>query len=272
MRKMLLVFAALLMLSLPSTGMGSGIDSPFVIDNVPNVFGVGIASFPDYLGSDDYTLGAAPFIRYTFSGQEQYIQLWVTELSVNILNHPNWGFGPVLNYRIGRDDDVEDNVVERMREIDDTVELGAFLSYTWKDERNPRHRFIVSTEYLGDIGDEHDGWLAMASIRYWLPVSQAVDILVGVGGTYADSDYMNTYFGVNSADAARTGLPLFDADSGFRDVNATIAGVIHFSRNWHVGIGLKYFGLTSDAADSPIVDDRGSESQFIAGLGVAYSW
>jgi len=28
----------------------------------------------------------------------------------------------------------------------------------------------------------------------------------------------------------------------------------------------------SDASDSPIVDDRGDSSQYIYGLGVAYSW
>ena len=38
---------------------------------VRKIAGIGVVFLPDYEGSDDYTLGAAPFFRYTFSGREQ---------------------------------------------------------------------------------------------------------------------------------------------------------------------------------------------------------
>ena len=248
------------------------IDSPFVIDNVPNVIGVGGGMFPDYIGSDDYTAGAAPFFRWTFAGQERYLQFLVTELSLNLVNHPNFAFGPVLNYRFGRDDSIDDKVVKKMEEIDGTVEVGAFASYIWREQKNPRHRFIASAEALFDVGDEYKGWLGLASMRYWIPVSRPIDLLFGVGTTYGNSQYMDKYFGVGTADAARTGLSYFKADGGFRDVNAQFAAVFHFSESWHLGAGVKYFNLMSDASDSPIVDDRGSANQWVYGLGLAYSW
>jgi outer membrane scaffolding protein for murein synthesis (MipA/OmpV family) len=77
---------------------------------------------------------------------------------------------------------------------------------------------------------------------------------------------------VDSIDAATTGLPRFDADSGFRDVNIPAAIVFHYSVNWHFAAGVKYFRLLDDASDSPVTDDKGSEDQVFAGLGVAYSW
>ena len=273
MKKMMFIFAAVVfVLSLTSLAMAAGIDSPFAIDNVPNVVGIGAGMFPDYIGSDDYQAGAAPFFRWTFTGTERYLQLWVTELSFNVLNHPSVAFGPVLNYRFGRDDEVDDDVVQEMEEIDDTVEAGMFVSWVWKEANNPRHRFIVSGEVLADIGGEYDGWTAMASARYWLPVSKPIDLLFGVGGNYGNSQYMNKYFGVSRTDHELTGLPQFHADGDIRDLNATIAGVFHFSEQWHLGVGFKYMGLMSDASDSPIVDDRGDSNQFVYGLGVAYSW
>ena len=273
MKKMMFVVAAVIfVLSLASIAMAAGIDSPFTIDNIPNVVGVGGGMFPDYIGSDDYQGGAAPFFRWTFKGSERYLQLWVTELSFNVLNHPNFALGPVLNYRFGRDDDVDDDVVAEMEEIEDTVEAGMFVSYVWKETSNPRQRFILSGEFLADIGGEYDGWNALASARYWYPIRKPIDLLFGVGANYGSSDYMDTYFGVSTADAARTGLRHFEADSGFRDVNATLAGVFHFSESWHLGVGVKYVGLMSDASDSPIVDDRGSSNQWVYGLGLAYSW
>jgi len=250
----------------------AAMDSPFTIDNVPNVVGVAVGMVPDYLGSDDYTVAAAPFFRWTLAGQERYLQLNVTELSFNVLDHPNFVLAPVLNYRPGRDDDVDDDVVEKMEKIDDTVDVGITAGYVWKDKANPRHRFITNLTYYMDAGDVYRGWLVQAGARYWYPISKPIDVQLGVGATYGNSQYMDTYFGVSSKDSAATGLKEFKADSGFRDWNAQLAAVFHFSTKWHLGAGVKYFGLMSDAADSPIVDDRGSENQWVYGIGLAYSW
>lgn len=245
--------------------------SPFVIDNVPNVVGVAGGLAPDHFGSDDYQGVAAPFFRWTFEGQERYLQLLATELSLNVMDHKHFWFGPVLNYRFGRDDDVDDEVVKNMTEIDDTVEAGIMAAYVWRNEKNPRHRFIASIQWLNDVGDEYRGRLAQAGARYWYPINKPIDVLIGLGTTYGNSQFMNTYFGVSSTDATRTGLRSFNAGSGFRDVNIPAAIVFHYSMNWHLAAGLKYFRLLDDASDSPITDDRGSANQVFAGLGVAYS-
>ena len=35
--------------------------SPIAIENMSKVFGVGVGIYPDYLGSNNYSVGAAPF-------------------------------------------------------------------------------------------------------------------------------------------------------------------------------------------------------------------
>ncbi|MCK5504373.1 MAG: MipA/OmpV family protein, partial [Thermodesulfovibrionia bacterium] len=210
------VLALLVTLCLGSVAQAQ--QSPFLIDNVPNVFGVAVGIAPDYFGSDDSQGVAAPFFRWTFTGQERYLQLLASELSLNVLDNQTFQIGPVLNYRFGRDDDVDDDVVKNMEEIEGTVELGFFGSYVWRNASEPRHRFIASTQFLGDVGDEYGGWLASAGARYWYPVNKPIDVLIGLGVTYGNSQFIDTYFGVNSADAARTGLSRFDGGSGFRDV------------------------------------------------------
>jgi MipA family protein len=265
-----LVFAVVFFLGIISSAQA--VDSPFVIDNIPNVVGAGGGMAPDYWGSDDYKGSAAPFFRYTFEGQERFVQFLVTELSLNILDHPNFTLGPVLNYRFGRDDSVNDSVVKKMEEIDDTVEAGIFAGYIWRDNTNPRHRFITNLEFLHDVGDKYNGWAGLAGARYWYPISRPMDVQIGVGATYGNSQYMDTYFGVSGSDATRTGLNRFEADSGIRDVNAQLAAVFHLSMDWHIGVGVKYFNLISDAADSPIVDKRGDANQWVYGIGLAYSW
>ena len=125
------VLALLVTLCLGSVAQAQ--QSPFLIDNVPNVFGVAVGIAPDYFGSDDSQGVAAPFFRWTFTGQERYLQLLASELSLNVLDNQTFQIGPVLNYRFGRDDDVDDDVVKNMEEIEGTVELGFFGSYVWRN-------------------------------------------------------------------------------------------------------------------------------------------
>jgi outer membrane protein len=93
-----------------------------------------------------------------------------------------------------------------------------------------------------------------------------------LSASYASDDFNSTYFGVNATDAGLSGLSTFSAGGGIMDVNGLIAVVMHLSRKWHIAAGLRYKKLISDAADSPVVKDRGSADQIIVGIGFAYAW
>ena len=246
--------------------------SAFSVDSMNKIGGLIVGMGPDYVGSDDNQGIVAPFFKWQFDGEERYIKLMGTELTFNALDNSNFELGPVLNFRFGRDDDVDDDVVKNMAEIDDTVELGIYGAYIWRDQANPKRRLITSAEVLFDVGDEYEGWLATVDVKYWYPVNKEIDLMIGLGTTYGNSDYMNTYFGVSSADEAVTGLSQFNAGSGFQDIHIPVVIMYHYSMNWHFVGGLKYLGLLGDASDSPVVDDRGDSSQLIAGVRVGYSW
>lgn len=245
--------------------------SPLVIENVPNIVGLGVGIAPDYQGSDDTTGGGAPFAKISFS-TERYLLLLGPALYANLLDHKVFRFGPVLNYRFGRDDDVDDEVVKKMTEIDGTFEAGLFGGMEFVNPHNPRQRFITSLEFLQDVGNEHDGFIANLSGRFWYPMTKAIDVTLGAAVSYADDDYMETYFGVDSIDSGRSALPVFNAGSGVKGVTIVPGAVMHLSESWHVGLGLRYEHLLGDAEDSPVVETRGDANQFVAGLAVAYSW
>lgn len=240
---------------------------------MPRIAGAAVGAIPDYLGSNDYEVGIAPFFRYQFEGSKRYVQLLGAEVTFNVLDHPNLRFGPLVNYHFGRDDDVEDEVVARMREIDGTVEMGAFLDWFYIVEPgNPRHRLVAGGAIEQDVGNESDGLRGRISARYWRPVTEAIDVYIGGGMQFADSDYVETYFGVDAADAAATGLPQFSPSGGVNDVRLNLGALFYLSREWLLAAGLQYRRLLDDAADSPIVDDRGSANQVYVGVGAAYLW
>jgi outer membrane protein len=243
----------------------------FEFPEIRNYVAVGVGVVPDYMGSDDYMVGAAPAGLMKIGSSDRYVRLLVTELSANVIDSRTWNFGPVVNYRLARDD-VDDDAVDLMRDIDGTVEVGLLGGWTWTGDDDPRHRFNVSAEFLYDVGDTHDGYIVSAGARYFKPVSLPLTLSIGATVTYGSSDYMQTYFGVDSDNAARSGLSQFSAGEGLRDVRIPIMAIYSLSPNWHLSGGLIYSRLLDDASDSPIVDDRGSSDQLYAGLGVAYAW
>lgn len=260
------------LLSLSPDAWGQqALDFALEVPGVRNFAGFGIGAVPDYLGSDDYTIGIAPIAKIQFGETERYIRLLATELSLNVINSRQWSFGPVLNYRPERDD-VDDAAVDRMESIDSALEAGLFGGWTWISALDPRQRFNASIQFLNDISDTHDGYTITAAARYWHPVSRAWTLSLGISSTYASEDYTSTYFGVNAADSARSGLRLFSADSGMRDLRIAPTVIFSLSPYWHLGAGVIYSRLLDDAADSPIVDDRGSADQFFAGIGIVYAW
>ncbi len=241
------------------------------IDNFPHIVGGGLGAAPDYEGSDDYMFGGAGFARFLFGKTQRYLMLTAFELQANLVDHPWFRIGPSLNYRFGRSD-VDDPVVDKMREIDDTVEGGAFVGVEFIDGDNPRRRIVAMVDFLHDLGSEHDGYTVTVGARVWEPLSRAFDLGLGATFCYADDDYMDTYFSVDAKDSQRSGLPVFRADGGAKDVRFTSALVFHLSENWHLAAGVQYQRLMGDAEDSPVVDDRGSADQWYGGLGLGYSW
>jgi len=255
-------------LSCPSANAAGFIDLDF--ENVPTVIGLGVGVLPDYTGSDDYAIGAAPFFRYTFNKQERYIQLLANELTVNVLDDDMFRFGPLLNYRFGRDDSVDDPMVSKMKEIDDTVEAGAFMDIVWTSASEKRQRFIVGAKVYQDVGNESDGFRANLGARYWHPVAKPVDLNISAGIVYQDDNYSDHYFGVNRENVGTSGLPFFTADGGLNEYYAVVGANIYLSKNWLVSVGVRGSSIAGDPGDSPIVDQRGDATQWIGGIGLGY--
>ncbi len=237
----------------------------------PNIAAIGFGTGPDHTGSDDYTYAAAPLMRLQFGG-ERYLSLEGNMLRVNVLNHPNLRAGPIGIYRFGRNRHEDDHVVKDLPKIDNTVELGGFLGYDLQAGSDPRSRWNFGTHFMHDVGDSHNGYVIAGHVMRWMPVGKYGLFGLNAGVTYGSEDYMDTFFSVTDNDTRKTGLKSFNADSGFRDARLIAMFIQPVSRNWAVGVGGMYQRLLGDAADSPIVDDRGSKDQFIAGIGIGRFW
>src|SRR5215218_4622633 len=97
-----------------------------------NIIGIAAGVAPDYMGSSNRTGVAGPIFRYQLSGSERYFLLLGPQATFNVLDDPNWRFGPMVQFRGGRGNDVDDAVVQRMVGINNAWEGGVFLTYRMK--------------------------------------------------------------------------------------------------------------------------------------------
>jgi len=225
--------------------------------------GGGIGFAPDYEGSDYYEAVPVPYFNVNYN-QGMFVKLLGLNLRANLIPEKTWNLGPVYNYRAERDN-VDNNRVDRMRDVSDAHEVGAFGGFTINN-------WFVSLEFLTDLGEAHGGWYSKLKGGYNWIISNSWALSIGASTTYADDDYMQTYFGVTAADAARSGLNQYEADSGIKDVGIDLGLNWMITQNWSAKGLASYTQLVGDADDSSPVVDEGSESQFFGAALVVYTF
>ncbi len=92
---------------MPASAQGIGIDSGAagdslgptgeVSDRWHYTLGLGAVAVPDYEGSEDYEAAPLPVTRAQKG--YQYGQLFGLKITSNLIPHPNFRLGPVINFR-----------------------------------------------------------------------------------------------------------------------------------------------------------------------------
>ncbi len=243
-------------------------DGPPPADGWSFTLGAGAVYTPDYTGSDEYAPLPFPVLRVqkdTF-----YLETDGPGVRANIMAHDLFEFGPILRYGGGRSD-VEDAVVDRLPEIDDSFWIGLFAGFSAPGILNDRDSLGLSLEAVQALNGD-DGTTATIGVEYARQASDRLSLSIGASATYADSDYAETYFSVTAAGASASGLSTYAAGSGVRDVGLRVAGRYAVTRSVGLGAFLGVSRLLGDFADNPIVDERGSATQGTGGVFLTYTF
>jgi outer membrane scaffolding protein for murein synthesis (MipA/OmpV family) len=219
--------------------------------------GGGIGIKPDYEGSSDYELVPVPTGAAKFDNG-MFVKLLGLNLRANLIPSNFWRLGPMYNYREERGD-VENNRVDRMKDVSDANEFGIWGGIDWQG-------WFLLFDYLADMGNAHEGWYATLKGGYNWAISEKFVFTMGASTTYADDDYMQTYFGVDRQDAARSGLDRYNADDGMKDIALDFGANWRFAQNWDLRGLLQVKQLVGDADDDSPVVDEGSETQLFTAV------
>jgi outer membrane scaffolding protein for murein synthesis (MipA/OmpV family) len=240
------------------TGPGQGLNF---------TLGAGAGIAPDYEGSDDYELVPLWNLRIAnLYHPSTFVQVIGPRLRSNFLPSDHWRLGLAGQF-IKERDDVENDQVDDLEKVDASVMLGVLAGYDFLADR--QQHLMLEVEARQDVANDN-GFLASVRGRYGRPLTENWRFDALVGSTWASEDYMSSYFGIDGADAARSGLDQFGADEGFKDVSFGGALTYRLFERLSVSALANYTRLMEDAEDSPIVDDVGDENQFFGGALVNY--
>jgi len=223
--------------------------------------GIGIA--PDYEGSEDYKVVPVPAADIKF-GNGMSMKLFGLNLRADLVRDDMWQLGPVANYR-GERNDVKNDAVDKMKKVDGASELGIFGGLMY-------NKWFVSIELLSDMGNAHDGWYSKLKGGYNWVIDKRVTLSMGASVTYADEDYMQTYFGVSNSDSQRSGLDRYNADAGIKDVGINLGLNWVFNESWSARGIASYTQLVGDADDDSPVVEEGDEGQLFGAAMAIYSF
>ena len=267
--------AALVAVAAP--GMAVAQDDPD--GGVKWTLGAGVAAVPDYEGSDDYEAAPIPLLRadwgrgynVSISGSTlNAFQIRGNAVPNDLFSGGRIEAGPLANFRPERDE-VDNDRVDDLEDVDPAFEMGAFVGYVHEFQGPKGPTLGANFQFAADVTDEHDGWLLQPGIDFMYPFGD-FRLNARTFSTYATSGYMDTYFGIDSDDARRSGLDEFDADSGFKDWGIGLGLNYSITPAWTIGVLGRYTLLLDDAEDSPVTEDEGSEHQFVGGMLVSFTF
>jgi len=252
------------------------------IDGDSLTVGVAGVYLPDYEGSNDYRFVPAPGAIGSYKGFS--FQLAGNRLSADLIPTPTGPVvdvqaGPlvVVNFNRSNVDNIDSRRVRALGELDTAIEVGGYVGVGKTGViTSPYDKISVSLSYRKDVNGAHEGSIWQPSINYLTPLSTKAAVALFASAEHASDRYARYYFSVDTAGAARSGLPAYGADGGWKNYALGVIGTYALTgdllHGFKIVAGGTYQRLLNDFGDSPIVRQEGSRSQWLGAVGVAYTF
>lgn len=219
--------------------------------------GAGVMSRPEYPGSDSQETRALPLLNVRYkrfflggapgSGSPGGLGMYLYE-------DETWSLGAVASRDVTEPREESDDARLRgLGDIDPTTRAGLFANYRvgW---------LSLSASAFSDVGGNEQGTVANFDAKATYRPLPRLQLSAGPGVTWANEEYMRTFFGISPEQADRSAFAPYEVSSGISLVRFSFGAQYQLTRHWGLGANVTAARLQGDASDSPIVEDENQNS------------
>lgn len=180
------------------------------------------------------------------------------QVGMQLSQDPMLRFGALLTYgtRSRRADDKEDK-------LRFGIETGAFAHFQLA------HNIGFHSNLLYGGGDDRKGVRMNLGGNYGLRLSSHQSLNAGLGMNLVNHGYMQSYFGISPAQAARSGRRAYRAGAGVKDIYLSLRWNVDLSTKYALSSGVSVSRLMGSAADSPLTESPHNAALFTV---LTYHW
>lgn len=227
--------------------------------NFNGFLGAGVSVQPKYTGSKHNETRFLPVARlnygpFFFGGVDT-----LTALGWQFARTEHWTFSVGAGLDLFPREESDDDYLRGMGDIKRSPH--AFTSAIYRNDL-----FNAGVILTQDIGGNQQGFrLTSYANLSWRP-SEDLRLFTGPSLSWANSDYMQTQYGVSAQQSSRSGFSRYDARSGLEKIGWEVGMDYDMTAAWQVGARVMAQRLESDAADSPLTQqkDQVSYALFLA--------
>lgn len=225
--------------------------------------GAGAAVAPVYEGSDNDHVLAIPAVKVVY---KDMVTLGQDGLMVKAFDNDKLKLEAGLGYQPGRDESDDHMNLRGMGDVDGAAlaKIGATYILGNTPVGRAEAGVLLSQGLSADYGMTVKGLVGVKK-----PVTDRLMVGADMHATWASETHMETYFGVSSAQAARSGHAAYAPGAGVKSYGVALNGMYQLTPDWRVFAKAQADQLTGDAADSPVV---ARDIQPSAMVGLMYSF
>jgi MipA family protein len=220
-----------------------------------------VVGTPQYPGSDKTETRVYPLVDSIYKDEfffrsDQIPGTTIRGLGLYLYHQDGFDVTASLAPSLDEREKTENVTVQKLGDVAPTVRAAFAASYT-------QQWWSISSAITRDLSQhKREGVTGGIDLTGIYHVSPSLMLTAGPGFMYGNSEYMNTFFGVNANQSAQSGLPVFTASGGVVNSHFRVGGNYHFNSGWNVGLFASEARLAGDAGNSPVIESR---NQFFIG-------
>lgn len=219
-----------------------------------SVGAVGLAT-PKYTGADDNRAVAYPMFDAQWKNGAFFSAY--SGLGYNFSKDPSRQYGLRMSLEAARDESLSSKL-HGLGDVNTALEPGAFYNYLV----NQNYALTSSIRY--GSGTEHNGLQISLGGRATTSLNTRHRLTASIGANWANTAYVQSYFGVNATQSAASGYSQFTPSAGLTDVRVGANWHWNIDTNWSLTTGASVKHLTGDAGKSPFVFQKNPVTVFSA--------